>query len=175
MKTWIIDVQEDTVGDCFIELPEDLLAEAGWKEGDTIHFDDNGDGSFTMSKREWVLVEAISQFRERYLVQVPQGKTDWALDTVTMEEAKEFSQKHLGETIVSHRIVSQEEALKLCDVDNDYCKHWSEEQKIDNFFTKIEDYDPSYVEVVDPSVERFAASVNMLMNPPTEVYEELRK
>ncbi len=175
MKKWIIDVQQDLVGDCFIELPEEFLAEAGWKEGDTIHFDDNRDGSFTMSKREWVLVEAISQFRERYMVQVPQGKTDWALDTVTMEEAKEFSQKHLGETIINHRVVSEEEAFELCDVDNDYCKHWSEEQKIDNFFTKIEDYDSNYGEETDSSIIRFSATVDMLMNPPTEVYEELRK
>jgi hypothetical protein len=175
MKNWIIDVQQDSVGDCFIELPEELLAEAGWKEGDTIHFDDNGDGSFTMSKREWVLVETVSQFRERYMVQVPQGKTDWALDTVTMEEAKEFSQKHLGETIVSHRVVSEDEAFEICDVDNDYCMHWSDEQKIDNFFTKIEDYDANYDEETDSSIIRFSATVDMLMNPPTEVYEELRK
>ena len=90
------------------------------------------------STTEWVLVECVSQFRTRYMVEVPMGKSEWALDTVVMNEAQEFSQEHLGETIVSHRIVSQSEALELCDRDNDYCKTWSDEHKIETFFTKIE-------------------------------------
>jgi hypothetical protein len=85
-----------------------------------------------------VLVETISQFRERYVVEVPTGtdafgkpKADWALDTVTMEEAKEFSQEHLGETIISHRVLSYDEVIKLCDQDNDHCKDWPEEKKVE--------------------------------------------
>ena len=49
-----------------------------------------------------VLVECVSTFRQRYMVEVPVGtddygndKTLWALDTVTMQEAKEFSQEYL--------------------------------------------------------------------------------
>lgn len=84
---------------------------------------------------EFVLVECISQFRMRYLVQVPAGKKDWALDTVTLQEAKEFSQEHLGEVIVSHRVVSEREALDICDEDNGYCKAWSDDKKIEAFFT----------------------------------------
>lgn len=86
-------------------------------------------------KTEWVLVDCVSQFRMRYLVEVPAGKSEYALDTVTMNEAKEFSQEHLGETIFSHRVVSKKEALALCDIDNDYTKNWSKEQKINAFFT----------------------------------------
>jgi hypothetical protein len=96
---------------------------------------------------QWVLVEAISTFRERYMVEVPVGvdrygkdKADWALDTVTLSEAKEFSQEHLGETIVSHRVVTKEEALALCDKDNDYCKSWDEQQKINAFFTTMAEH-----------------------------------
>ena len=84
---------------------------------------------------EWVLVDCISQFRMRYMVQVPVGKSEWALDTVVMNEAKEFSQEHLGETIVSHRVISQTDALALCDVDNDYCSKWSDDKKMEVFFT----------------------------------------
>jgi hypothetical protein len=84
---------------------------------------------------EWVLVECVSTFRERYMVEVPKGKAEWALDTVTMNEAKEFSQEHIGEQIVSHRVVSKEEALTLCDKDNDYGSSWDEELKVKNFFT----------------------------------------
>jgi bifunctional ADP-heptose synthase (sugar kinase/adenylyltransferase) len=91
-----------------------------------------------------VLVECVSMFRMRYLVEVPIGtdnyghdKKEWALDTVSMEEAKEFSQQHIGETIVSSRVVSKEEALTLCDHDNDYASSWPEEKKIEQFFTSV--------------------------------------
>lgn len=101
-----------------------------------------------MKETQWVLVEAISTFRQRYMVEVPTGidnyskdKVEWALDTVTMQEATEFSQEHLGELIVSHRVVTKEEALSLCDKDNDYTKSWNEDQKVNAFFTPWEEKD----------------------------------
>ena len=141
-----ITLEEDPdSGDLVLPFPEDMLEELGWKEGDTLDFKSNDDGSFSITKKEptqWVLVECISTFRERYMVEVPVGvdqfgkdKSEWALDTVTCEEAKEFSQEHLGEQIVSHRIVTKEEALIMCDKDNQYCSSWDEETKIENFFT----------------------------------------
>ena len=93
-----------------------------------------------------VLVECVSTFRQRYMVEVPVGtddygndKTLWALDTVTMQEAKEFSQEYLGEQIVSHRVVTYDEALSLCDKDNDYVVSWDIETKVKNFFTTLAD------------------------------------
>ena len=150
-KQWIISLEEDPeTGDLILPLSDDILEDAGWKTGDTIEWIDNKDGSWTMRKKEetqWVLVEAVSMFRQRYMVEVPIGtdrygkdKSEWALDTVVLEEAKEFSQKHLGETITSHRIVTKEEALKLCDEDNDYCKNWSDEKKVEAFFTTKEEH-----------------------------------
>jgi hypothetical protein len=56
-----------------------------------------------------------------------------------MGEAKEFSQEHLGEQIVSHRVVTKKEALALCDVDNDYADEWEKELKMKNFFTSWEE------------------------------------
>jgi hypothetical protein len=138
-KRWIANVQEDPeTGDAIIEFPPDLLEQAGWKEGDVLNWKDNGDGSYSITKKdetEWVLVECVSTFRERYMVEVPKGQADWALDTVTMQAATEFSQQHIGEQIVSHRVVTKEEALTLCDQDNDYCSTWDEETKMKNFFT----------------------------------------
>ena len=139
--SYIVTLEKDPeTGDLILPLPEKLLEETGWKTGDTLDWNDNGDGTFSMTKKEatteWVLVECISTFRERYMVEVPKGKELWALDTVTMNEAKEFSQEHLGETIVSHRVVSLEEALVLCDKDNAYCSAWSDDKKINAFFTK---------------------------------------
>ena len=84
---------------------------------------------------ELVLVDCIQTYRMRYVVEVPVGRAGWALDTVSCDEAKEFSQLSLGETIVSHRVVSKEEVLKICDEDNDYCHSWTDEQKIDAFVT----------------------------------------
>jgi len=138
-KHWIIDVQEDpATGDAILEFPPEAMAQAGWKEGDTLDWNDNEDGTFTLTKKEtqWVLVEAISTFRERYMVEVPMGKSKWALDTVTMQEAKEFSQQYIGEQIISHRVVTKKEALEICDIDNDYCKSWNNKNKINCFFTK---------------------------------------
>ena len=94
------------------------------------------------NETQWVLVECVNTFRQRYMVEVPVGiddhgndKAEWALDTVTMQEAEEFSQEYLGETIVSHRVVTKEEALAICDKDNDYTKSWDEEHKLKTFFT----------------------------------------
>ena len=140
--SYIVTIETDPeTGDLVLPLPDELLKEAGWKTGDTLDWKDNGDGTFSMTKQkteetEWVLVEAISQFRERYMVEVPKGKAEWALDTVTLNQAQEFSQEHLGEVIVSHRVVSFDEAMKLCDRDNHYCKDWNTDKKVDAFFTK---------------------------------------
>ena len=89
-----------------------------------------------MSDKVWVMVEAVSMFRERYMIEAPKDHPEYALDDVTMERPKEFSQKWLGETITSHRVVSEQEALDICNVDNDYCFDWNDEQKIKVFFTK---------------------------------------
>ena len=138
-QSWTLNVEEDPeTGDAILTFPPDMLAKAGWKEGDTLEWIDCKDGSWELKKKEeseWVLVECVSTFRERYMVEVPKGKELWALDTVTMNEAKEFSQEHLGEQIVSHRVVTKKEALELCDKDNDYVSSWDEETKVKNFFT----------------------------------------
>jgi len=92
-----------------------------------------------MAATKWIMVDAIQQYRMRYLVEIPaDAPSAWALDTVTCEEALEFSQENLGETIVSHRVVTKEEALKQFDEDNDYLKGWDESVKIRNSLTTWE-------------------------------------
>ena len=142
-NSWVATLQEDPkTGDLILPLPDDLMKSQGFSIGDILKWKDNKDGSFSITKKaseseetEWVLIECVSTFRQRYMVEVPKGKTLWALDTVTMEEAKEFSQEHIGEQIISHRTVSKKEALVLCDKDNDYTKDWDKEKKMENFFT----------------------------------------
>ena len=133
-------VEDEDTGDLILPIGDELMAEVGWEVGDTLDWVDNKDGSFTIMKKqevetELVLVECISQFRQRYMVEVPKGKAEWAMDTVTLNQAEEFSQAHLGETIVSHRVVSKEEMLALCDKDNDYAKSWNDEHKMKTFVT----------------------------------------
>jgi hypothetical protein len=84
----------------------------------------------------WVLVEAVMSYRMRYMVEAPASNPEYAMDDVTMEDAKEFSQLALPEVITSHRVVTEDEAIALCDIDNDYTAGWTKEQKIKSFFTK---------------------------------------
>lgn len=94
-----------------------------------------------MSKdTEFVLVETMSMFRMRYVIEVPKGKSEYALDDVVMREAelKEFSQEHLDEIIVSHRTIKPKKILKLIDIDNEYCKSWSPEKKLQAFVNFME-------------------------------------
>lgn len=139
-KSWIVEVEQATDGEYFIQLTDEMLEESGFKIGDEFDWKDNNDGSWTLIKKqpekEWVLVECVSQFRMRYVVEVPKGKAEWAMDTVVMNEAKEFSQEHIGESIVSHRVISREDALKLCDIDNNYCSSWDDDKKVEVFFTE---------------------------------------
>ena len=50
------------------------------------------------------VVETISQFRTRYIVECREA--EHAADTVTMEEADDFSQMHLGEIIMSTKEIT---------------------------------------------------------------------
>jgi hypothetical protein len=138
MSKYTLEVQENEDGEFFIELNDEILEGTGWKIGDDLVWTDNKDGSWTLTKSDkvWVMVECIQQYRMRYMVQAPADHPEYALDDVTMQRVKEFSQLDIGETIVSHRVISHDDALKLCDEDNDYTQEWTEEQKVKSFFTK---------------------------------------
>jgi hypothetical protein len=80
------------------------------------------------STKKLVLVEAISQYRMRYVVEC--DALEHAADEVCMERVEdEFSQLHLGEVITSTREISSEEYLRLFDQDNEYLRNWTAEQK----------------------------------------------
>lgn len=129
----IVTLEKDENGELILPLGEELCAELGWNVGDTIEWIDNEDGTWTLRKKEMktelVLVECVSSFRMRYVVEVPVGKKEWAMDTVVMNEAEEFSQEHIGEQIVSHRVISDAEYLQIFSEDNAYLNRWTDEQK----------------------------------------------
>lgn len=48
---WTITVEEDPeTGELLLPLPADFLAMQGWVEGDTLEWNDNGDGSWSLTK-----------------------------------------------------------------------------------------------------------------------------
>jgi len=91
---------------------------------------------------KYVIVTAISSHRMRYCIPVDElqnmntcvpvegHEREWAMDTVTMNEVKEFSQDHIGEQIIDSRVVDEEEMLRQFNEDNDYLKSWTTEDKI---------------------------------------------
>lgn len=101
-----------------------------------------------MSDERYVMVTAVSTHRMRYCVPMselqklnPEGgdlfndyqkAIEWANDSVTAEDVKEFSQSYLGETIVDTFILDEERMLQMFDRDNDYLKDWSTSKKIEH-------------------------------------------
>jgi hypothetical protein len=57
------------------------------------------------------VVETISQFRTRYVIECQEA--EHAEDTVTMNEADEFSQMHLGETILTTREITYQDFIRM--------------------------------------------------------------
>ena len=88
--------------------------------------------------KKYAIITAISTHRMRYAIPVDELVRDddldkaalYAMDSVTMQEAKEFSQDHLGEQIVDSFVYDEDEMLKIFDADNDYLKSWTREQKV---------------------------------------------
>jgi hypothetical protein len=51
-KSWTVTVEEDpATGDLILPLPQDMLDLQGWKEGDTLEWTDNKDGSWSLSRK----------------------------------------------------------------------------------------------------------------------------
>lgn len=51
-SSWILEVQEAENGDPYIELPDELIASLGWKEGDVVEWKDNGDKTWSIIKKD---------------------------------------------------------------------------------------------------------------------------
>jgi hypothetical protein len=134
-KKYTVEVIHDSETDEFIlPLPEDVLNEVKWQIGDTLHWEDNLDGSFTISRvateEKLYLVETVSMFRHRYAVRA--RSLEHAKDTVVCEEANELSQEYIGENIVGGREITEEEYLEIFDQDNDYLKSWDRTKKLES-------------------------------------------
>jgi hypothetical protein len=50
---WIVTVQESgKTKELYLEFPPDAINQVGWDAGDTIVWEDNKDGSYTLTKKE---------------------------------------------------------------------------------------------------------------------------
>lgn len=102
-----------------------------------------------MTSSKYVMIDTVSMFRMRYVVEVPDNvenenwkydctPEEYAMDTVTCEEAKEFTQYHIGENIVSTREVTLEEAIAQYRKDEPTLgEAWDDEIIIRNAITPI--------------------------------------
>lgn len=68
------------------------------------------------------LVETVSYFRHRYVIDCK--SVEDAKDTVTMNEAEEFGQQHIDESIIGCREVNGEEIERLFFEDHPYLRSW---------------------------------------------------
>jgi hypothetical protein len=138
----IVTLEQDENGDLILPLGDELCKEVGWEIGDTIVWTDNGNGSWSMTKKpktKIVLVDTVLSYRMRYAVEVPEDRDiEQVLDIVQNQKAAEFSQQYLGEHISAHRVVSNEQFLAQFDADNDYLAAWTDEQKFNTGLTKFD-------------------------------------
>jgi hypothetical protein len=99
--------------------------------------------------KKLVMVEALSQYRMRYVFEV-EDDIDHALDEYVCIESeghlKEFSQLHLEPTVIlSHYEITKEDYLRMFDEDNDYLKSWEDGMKLEAAINKL-DYTPEPVD-----------------------------
>ena len=50
-NNWIVDVEKDTEGNHYITLTDEMLANSGFQIGDTLDWKNNGNGSWTLTKK----------------------------------------------------------------------------------------------------------------------------
>jgi hypothetical protein len=87
---------------------------------------------------KYYVVTAISQYRMKYVIPVDdikdetgEVKPEWAADSVVMGEVEEFSQLHLGETVIDVHEVDEQTVLETFDKENEYAASWSTEKKLE--------------------------------------------
>jgi bifunctional DNA-binding transcriptional regulator/antitoxin component of YhaV-PrlF toxin-antitoxin module len=52
MTTYTTKIEMDPSGEAYFQIPDELWDTLGWEIGDTIMWDDNGDGSYTLRKND---------------------------------------------------------------------------------------------------------------------------
>ena len=96
------------------------------------------------------LVETVSMFRMRYVIEANNVEHAKSEVTANMGELYEFSQLHVDEMITSVREIDQSEYLRQFDEDNECLKDWADEDKLS--FVNVVNYSTNPVlKEIDPS------------------------
>jgi hypothetical protein len=89
-----------------------------------------------------VLVESLVSYRIRNVIEIADdAPKEWAEETVLDSESNaldDFSSVHIGDNIISSRIITEEEYLRIFDEDNEYLAEWSVEKKKKYIFKENE-------------------------------------
>ena len=51
-KRFTLQIEETYDGDCYVNIPQDLMDECGWKAGDVLEYEEETDGSVILIKSE---------------------------------------------------------------------------------------------------------------------------
>ena len=51
-KRFTLQIEETYDGDCYVNIPKDLMDECGWKAGDVLEYEEETDGSVILIKSE---------------------------------------------------------------------------------------------------------------------------
>lgn len=149
-----VTLKTNDKGDVVLPLHDEVIEGTGWKLGDKILFSTTDNGGVSMKKleTELVLIEAVSMFRMRYVVEVPKGERAKAVDLIRdnssldQSELIELSQEHIDECITSSRVITEEEYLNTFDEDNSYLASWNVNKKL-QYINK--GYDVNNVSVIE--------------------------
>jgi hypothetical protein len=143
MSDWT-RLTEDDDGNLIMLIPAKIIIQLGWKCGDVLTWETDPYGGVYLKKSikqddtEFVVVNAVQSFATKYVVEVPVGRHDLATKLVSSGEAREFSQRSLGEFITQVEQINEYEIIPLCDRENDYCTEWTDALKMKNFVDKAE-------------------------------------
>ena len=138
-------------------------------------------------KKEYVVVTAISSHRMRYVVPMSELQKmnteltvdpNWALDAVTMQEVKEFSQEHLGEQISDINVLDEKGILELFDKDNTWASTWSNDYKLAHIQhweenpsdERREEFEKIRKEYVSQKQERYHDYVTRMLREEKDIY-----
>lgn len=92
---------------------------------------------------KYISITTVSTYRHRYVLPVSEIQklkpdydfeeaTKWMAENIHDGYVDEFSQLHLGETIVDNCVfIDEDEIIKIFDFENDYLKGWTKEKKLD--------------------------------------------
>lgn len=59
--SYVVEVQEDENGDCFIVLPDEVIEECCWEEGDLLNWDVRGNGIVLTKVNDEFELEALEE------------------------------------------------------------------------------------------------------------------